>query len=127
MGAPVGNRNGQKSWFKPGQVGNPRGSRRAGETIREAINHLADKTEAEIRSVADDPDASVARRAAARLWLEALGVLEHANPLAAFDRIMDRTVGKPKQVVETGGELMVKSYGIDPRRIGAGDLPDIIF
>ena len=126
MGAPVGNRNGQRAWFKPGQVGNPRGSRRAGETIREALNHLADRTEAETRSVADDPDASVARRAAARLWLEALQEPRHPNPIAALDQIMDRTVGKPKQVVETSGDLKVKSYGIDPKRIGAGDELDTL-
>jgi len=121
MGAPIGNQNGQKAWFKPGQVGNPRGSRRAGEYVREALNHLAEKTEAQLRGIADDPDAPVARRIAARQWLEALREAIHANPGAALDRIMDRTVGKPRQYVGTSGDLRIKSYGIDPRRIGTGD------
>ena len=124
MGAPKGNTNGQDTWFKPGNDGNPNGNRRAGEYVQEAVNRLADVTEAEIRSIADDPDASVARRAAAKQWLETLMTPDKANPGAALDRIMDRTVGKAKALVETSGDLMVKSYGIDPKRIGQGDESD---
>ena len=95
--------------------------RRAGEYVQGALNHLADKTEVEVRSVADDPDASVAWRVTARQWLEALREPSYPNPGAELDRVMDRTVDKPRQLMETTGDLKVKSCGIDPRTIGAGD------
>ena len=90
--------------FKPGQSGNPAGrAGSAGSSVREWINAMAEWTVAELQAVKDDPKATAAKRTAARLWMEATSddANTAGNPIAgaAFDRIMDRTEGRPKQAV----------------------------
>jgi hypothetical protein len=104
--------------FKPGESGNPGGSRRAGDTVLAHINALvADEslTEDKLKQLADAPNTGIARRMAARRILSALRDGEkwaidrsgNAYPAGSdgepgkdFDRIMDRTVGKPIQSVQ---------------------------
>lgn len=108
--------------FKPGESGNPAGRPRssAGATIREWINELADKTEAHVRAVIADTDSPAAKVIAARRVLNAMldsstwkvvkdkdsgeeelyRTGESPGPAMDFDRIMDRTEGKPAQSVD---------------------------
>ena len=90
-----------KLW-KPGQSGNPNGRTTLGATLNECVNAMKGRTRSEVQGIADDDDRSVEWRAAAT---RVLGMLEpgwHGHiPLGGsdFDRIMDRTVGKPVQAV----------------------------
>jgi len=119
MPARKGNTTGKSTWFKPGQSGNPGGSRNAGAYVSEMFNALCDKTLSEIRHIVSDSKAPISHRVAAKQWLETMSDPDKVNPGAALDRIFDRTSGKPTQVIETTGDLKVKSYGIDPKRIGS--------
>lgn len=76
---------------------NPKGRPSAGASIREWVNILVDWPDQKIRELIDDPDAPRAKKIAAHRVLSDEG--------ADFDRIMDRTEGRPKQVVEQSGEV----------------------
>jgi hypothetical protein len=54
------------SEWRPGESGNPNGRPAAGVSIIEWMNIFQDSPEAEIRKVADDPNAPVNQRTAAR-------------------------------------------------------------
>ena len=89
--------------FKPGVSGNPKGRPPAGLAVREHCNLMADWTEEELQSAANAPEASWAQRAAAERMLSCLGDRAHQDTKQAaadFDRICDRTSGKPTQQVE---------------------------
>lgn len=109
---------------KPGDVLNPKGRPRnpAGASVREWINELQEKTEKELEKIASDEKAKANKRVAARLWLGALkdGWTKKGTRLAAadFDRIMDRTQGKPAQQVnmQHSGELNIKRVVLEKRR-----------
>jgi hypothetical protein len=73
----------------PGEVRNPLGRKTCGASIKEHINLMGDLSEAEIQAVSDDEAAPIAKRIAANRMLSALAVADD------FDRICDRTDGKP--------------------------------
>lgn len=95
--------------------GNPKGRPRtpAGLTLREWLNEMVDKTETQIREILEDPKASAAKIIAAQRVLNAMQdsamyrekngelfrVGDTPGPALDFDRIMDRTEGKPAQTV----------------------------
>ncbi len=97
--------------WRPGESGNPRGRPSAGLAVIEWINQLQDTPEAELIRIAGNEHGAPNKRAAAGLWLAALGNPEH------LDRILDRTHGKPKQTIESTSitvsplELMLASLG----------------
>ncbi len=71
--------------------------------MREWVNVMADWPPADVEAVMVDPAAPVAKRAAARVWLDAVSRACTAGgvPIAGaeFDRICDRTEGRPKQSI----------------------------
>ena len=77
--------------WKPGEVPNPAGRPAAGLAIIENVNLMQGLTRAEVEKVANDPAAPLNKRVAAKRWLAA-----DDGTGADFDRIIDRTVGKPK-------------------------------
>ena len=88
--------------WRPGQSGNPSGTKTAGASYKEHINALAGKERTHIASVARDQHAPAVQRMAAKTLLRALrdGYCK-AVPMAAndLDRMADRTDGKPVQAV----------------------------
>lgn len=76
---------------KPGEIRNPEGRKTAGASIKEWVNAFAEWTVSEVKKVVDSPDATVAQLAAARTVLGSIVDGED------FDRICDRTEGKPNQ------------------------------
>ena len=93
--------------FKPGQSGNPAGSRSAGRSVREHLNQLAAATAAEVAAVLADDAAPVARRAAAAAWFQATSteVTTGGMPVSgpALDRIVNHTAGRPAVSAGDGG------------------------
>jgi hypothetical protein len=81
--------------FTPGKSGNPAGRPSAGASVKEWFNQMSAWTESKVKKAADDPKASVAKRAAAGRWLDAIsrertkGGIPIAGP--ELDRIMDST------------------------------------
>ena len=95
--------------FQPGESGNPAGRpKNAGQSIIEAINDLQGHTREQVKAVLDDPQQTVARVAAARVWWHATSqeVTTGGQPIAGADadRILDRLTGKPRQAIEHTGE-----------------------
>lgn len=90
--------------FKPGESGNPNGRPPAGLSILEWLNQMESWTREQLESVLSDTSAPVSKLAAARSWLDATvrGYTQGGNPVAGndFDRILDRTIGKPAQSVD---------------------------
>ena len=90
--------------WRSGQSGNPHGRPAAGAAVVEWMNIFQDSPEAEIRKVADDQDASVNKRTAARRWLAAVKEAGKDNPerssrdAASF--VCDYTRGRPRQSIE---------------------------
>lgn len=103
--------------FKKGQSGNPKGRPPAGLSIREWLNTMQDWSVAEIQKLIRDPKATVAQKSAARIWIAAA-----SKGGTDFDRIMDRTEGKAKQVVDltTCGEPI--QTGFDLSRLERDEL-----
>ena len=89
--------------FAPGGSGNPRGRPNCGASIVEWINALAGVARSELQSIIDDAAAPVAKVSAARVLIDS-ATLERSKsgtPIAGaeFDRLLDRTVGRPVQQV----------------------------
>jgi len=72
--------------FKPGQSGNPGGSRSAGAYLTEWLNALVLATEADLRRIVQDRRAPVLKRSAAERILHAL-----MPPLSAFEGLINGT------------------------------------
>jgi len=78
----------------PGSVGlNPRGRPKAGTTIIEYMHSMADYTVKQLAKVLRDPASTVAKLAAAHQLSKAA-----AGKGDEFDRVMDRTLGKPTPI-----------------------------
>lgn len=112
---------------KKGDVLNPNGRPRspAGATLREWLNVLIEKPERDLREIINDEDAPAAKVIAARRVLNAMldsstwkevkdkdsdasemyRTGDTPGPALDFDRIFDRTVGKPAQQVNVKGEM----------------------
>lgn len=104
-------------WDK-GQSGNPTGKSSAGIAISCNLNAMAEMTEAQVIAIRDDESVSLARRCAARILLCALENTPDGDK--CFDRICDRTHGRPKQQTEITGA------GGGPLQIAGVDLAQII-
>jgi hypothetical protein len=90
--------------WKKGQSGHPQGRPTAGASILEWLNVMAEWPLAKIAGVTTDPDAPAAKLMAARRLLDACSEDRASSgmPISGpdFDRIMDRTEGKPKQSMD---------------------------
>lgn len=86
--------------FKPGESGNPKGRPAAGLSIIERINLMAEWSRKRVLGVANDAKAPMSWRIAARRLLEAAKVGGGWD----FDRICDRTHGKPVQGITHSGD-----------------------
>ena len=105
-----------KHVFKPGQSGTPKGRpASAGATIKEWLNTLGEKQESDVRAVMKDESQPIAKRIAANMIMQALVDGD------AFDRVMDRTEGKPRQAVEHSGELLAGAVRVIVPGISDGD------
>ena len=71
---------------------------------------LVDYTRGQLEAALADGGASATKIAAARTWLGALSAEKNSAgvPIAGadFDRVCDRTEGKPKQAVQVDGNLV---------------------
>ena len=90
-------------WAK-GHSGNPAGRPSAGAAVLEWLNVMAEWPLAKIESITKDADAPASKVMAARRLLDACSEYRSTSgmPIAGpdFDRIMDRTEGKPKQSMD---------------------------
>jgi hypothetical protein len=89
--------------FQPGVSGNPLGRPKAGASIAEWLNVMAQWTQDEIEECLADTKQPAAKRAAARTWKHATSDAKNkvGTPIAGddLDRICDRTVGVPDGTV----------------------------
>lgn len=86
--------------WQPGESGNAAGRKPAGQSILEWINEHASNTEAEIKAIANDTSQPIYVRMAAEAMLGAARKWWTKGKRDAgddFDRILDRTIGKPVQ------------------------------
>ena len=122
MANPKGNPDAVRPYqWKPGQSGNPAGRPKGGAVINEWLDILINANDYTLQSIIVDPSEPRAKRLAAHQLITAdtrpikyaatedadgntvlLPVGELREPGMAFDRIMDRTVGKPAQTILTG-------------------------
>ena len=79
--------------FRKGQRRHVGAGRKAGATYAEWLNVMASLTEAELVAVADNARLPALKRHAARAILRGTG--------EDIDRILDRTIGKPRQSIDT--------------------------
>jgi hypothetical protein len=94
-----------RPWQK-GQSGNPKGRPTYGLVAREWANIMADMNKAELLAIIDDDEAPSAKVAAAQQVMKARN-----GDGQAFDRIADRTEGRPPQA------LTVKAVTADTRSL----------
>ncbi len=87
-----------KAPWKPGYAPNPGGRPKRSLYLSEALRMLSDRTESELRAIADDEGAVVALRAAAKQYLAALNDSNTQHAGKALDRVADRLEGKPTQM-----------------------------
>lgn len=79
--------------FKPGESGNPAGRpKNIGASVREWLNTMGKWTDAEVKAIIDSEGATREQKIAAHRVM--------SNEGFDFDRIMDRTEGKPHQYVD---------------------------
>lgn len=90
--------------FAPGQSGNPAGRPTAGASVREHLNRMAEMSIEDIQAEFASSKTSAAAKIAARTWLDAMSPDRNSSgsPIAGgeFDRICDRTLGKPVQAMD---------------------------
>lgn len=92
-------RAGLRPAWRAGQSGNAAGRPSAGLVVKEWWNALAGKPPGELRAIAEDETAPVAKRAAAKRWLD--GIDEDGQGRgAAIEQIVSHTDGKAAQRVE---------------------------
>lgn len=109
--------NARATQFKPGHdpKRNTTGRPALGASVQECLNKFAELTPAEIRTIVKSKTAKANEVIAANRVLAAI------DDGADFDRVMDRTVGKPAQRTElTGkdGQELFKAYvGVDIDRV----------
>ena len=90
--------------FQPGQIANPDGRpKNAGLSVREWYNALATCTRAEWEAIAKDRNATGARKAAARRWIDTDDAKHRQLAGSALDAICEQTAGKPVQPIELSG------------------------
>jgi hypothetical protein len=104
--------------WQPGQSGNPAGRKSAGAYLSEWLNSMAEWSEDQLLKVLEDKDAPAAKRAAARVWKDAMSTRcnKVGTPIAGdeLDRICDRTVGAPANSVQVGPQMQVLIVGQPP-------------
>lgn len=117
---------------KLGEVRNPKGRPNAGASIKEWINQMQGWPTDRVQSVADDESQPIAKRTAARAWLLAAtkDTTTTGQPIAGpyFDRVCDRTDGKPIESVKITNDVRqttVGAAGIDYSKVTDEDLADI--
>jgi hypothetical protein len=74
--------------WKPGQSGNPNGRPNAGAAVRDYWNEFYRLSVAELLAIFEDESQPVAKRAAARVWLDSM------KDSSELSMILDRTNGK---------------------------------
>ena len=88
----------------PGEVRNPHGRPSAGLSLIEWINTMAEKSRTEVEGIREDEEQPVVKRAAARVWLDAISGERNkaGSPIAGpeLDRILDHTQGKARQSLD---------------------------
>jgi hypothetical protein len=95
---------GAATQFQPGQIANPDGRpKNAGLSVREWYNALATCTRAEWEAIAKDRNATGARKAAARRWIDTDDAKHRQLAGSALDAICEQTAGKPVQPIELSG------------------------
>jgi hypothetical protein len=110
--------------FKPGHPGGPGRPKGAAYTLKEWLNLMAEYSVSDLNAVLTDEAATAAKKAAARTWLDATTRLTTSSgvPIAGaeFDRIMDRTEGRPAQAIDltSGGVPFYKELA----RVSRDDL-----
>jgi hypothetical protein len=77
--------------MKPGETLNPKGRPSAGAAVVEWLNVMQEWKRSEVENVIADPKTPINKLIAARRWIEAIDKGDD------FDRVCDRTEGKPKQ------------------------------
>lgn len=97
--------------WKPGESGNPRGRPGTVKLVSEWLRQMHDWKRSQLQAVCDDDDSPATQVLAARRLLGGMAADESPNPGADFDRVTDRTEGKPRQSVQ------VVSMTIDPASI----------
>lgn len=108
---------------------NPRGRPSAGLSIREWINIMQGWTVKEVEAVMTDDSAPIIKKTAARALIDSATKDRNSAgmPVAAgdFDRIFDRTAGKPTQPVEhtgTDGNAIKVSHTYNLKALPPDDL-----
>lgn len=113
--------------WRPGQSGNPRGRKSLGAYVSEHLNSFATWTPAQLRKRLKAKDVTAAELLAIRRLLSATG--EGTNAGADFDRVCDRTGGKPVVHQQTVNEedAVIKRIILEDRRVSdTPHVPDVI-
>lgn len=93
--------------------------------MMEWLGVMNEWTKRQLEAVVNDVDAPASKVSAARVWLDAMSKerTSSGSPIAGpeFDRILDRTIGKPAQAVDvtSKGESI---YLKDIRGVSTDDL-----
>lgn len=89
---------GHNHGFKAGRSGNPAGRKPGAVFVGEYLSMMATWTRGELQTVVDDDATPITQRIAARRLLAADDA-DHRIAGPDFDRVCDRTEGKPHQAI----------------------------